>query len=152
MLVIGIDPGVTTGLAAWNIKDQSLIAVASMPIHKAMRSLAPDDTRFLDPIALVLVEDARQRKWFGKSGKEVWQGAGSIKRDCTIWEDFLSDYRIPYVMTPPRAAKTKVNSVDFKRITGWEHKTNEHSRDAAMLVYGLTEANVRNYLKLVKES
>jgi len=31
---------------------------------------------------------------------------------------------------------TKLTADQFKRITGWHGRTNEHGRDAAMLVFG----------------
>ena len=31
---------------------------------------------------------------------------------------------------------TKLSAEQFRRITGWTEQTNEHGRDAAMLVFG----------------
>lgn len=142
MIVIGIDPGVTTGVAKWDTSANNMVDVSSMKIHQAMDMVGSW------PIAnLVLVEDARKRTWFGKSGKEVWQGAGSIKRDCTVWEDFLCDKGISFVMLPPRSNRTKLNADSFNKLTGWAGRTNEHARDAAMLVYGMTDATVQSLLR-----
>lgn len=85
----------------------------------------------------VRFEDARQRRWYGKAGKEQLQGAGSIKRDCTIWEDFLKDYGIPFQAIAPRHNRTKLNKLKFAAITGYKGQSSEHARDAAMLVFGL---------------
>jgi len=128
--VIGIDPGVNTGIAIWNGK--ILIQVLSMTIHEALDKVH----NWIGMIKLVRLEDARKRNWFGESGREQLQGAGSIKRDCKIWEDFLSDHKIPFELVAPRNNKTKVDAALFKKITGWKESTNEHGRDAAMLVYG----------------
>jgi hypothetical protein len=59
-----------------------------------------------------------------------------VKRDCQIWEDYLTDLRIPFEMVAPKNNATKLTAEQFRRITGYEGKTNEHGRDAAMLVYG----------------
>ncbi len=64
------------------------------------------------------------------------QGAGSVKRDCKIWEDFLTDLDIPFEMVAPRKGMTKYSAAAFKKLTGYEGKTSEHARDAAMLVFG----------------
>lgn len=130
MLKIGIDPGCDTGIAIFNSEKKELQEVSSVKIHKAMNTII----LLKDDISIVRVEDARKRKWFGESGKEVLQGAGSIKRDCKIWEDFLKDLGVNYEMVPPRFNKTKISHDLFVKITKWEKRTNEHARDAAMLI------------------
>ena len=64
------------------------------------------------------------------------QGVGSVKRDASIWEAFLKDLGIEYEMVAPKRNVTKLTQERFKAITGWGKRTNEHSRDAAMLIYG----------------
>ncbi|EPP8576014.1 hypothetical protein RBI65_05525 [Acinetobacter baumannii] len=36
-----------------------------------------------------------------------------------------------------KPTKTKVNSDDFNRITGWQGRTNQEQRDAGMLIWGM---------------
>jgi hypothetical protein len=86
------------------------------------------------PNVFVRFEDARMRQWFGSKGVEALQGAGSIKRDCSRWEEFLTHHNIPHARIAPKANRTKLTADQFKRITGWQGRTNEHARDAAMLV------------------
>jgi len=86
---------------------------------------------------LVRIEDARLRTWFGKAGPERMQGVGSIKRDCYIWEHFLTDIGVDHEFVAPKNSVTKMSAEVFKRITGYVGKTNEHARDSAMLVFGL---------------
>ena len=132
---IGIDCGVNTGFAAWDKKGKKLTHVKTLKIHEAMELIK---AWIMDrPDTFIRVEDARKRKWFGKSGREQLQGAGSIKRDSKIWEDYLTDLKFQFEMVPPKNNKTKMNTDVFRSITGYAGKTTEHSRDAAMLVYGL---------------
>lgn len=89
---------------------------------------------------LVRFEDARKiknRKFFKDKGPNALQGAGSIKRDCHIWEDFLKDNNITYQAVGPLNGLTKLSSEVFQKVTGWTQQTNNHARDAAMLVYGI---------------
>ena len=130
MKIMGIDTGTITGIAVWNLDTKKLEFVGSMAIHKALSFV-----RIQQPV-LVRVEDARLRKWFGRSGREQLQGAGSIKRDAVIWEDFLTDVGINFQMVAPANNRTKLSAKDFKLVTGWGERTNEHSRDATMLVFG----------------
>lgn len=145
MLYIGIDTGVNTGVAVWDNRKRSFALVKTMKIHEAMelvretseRSNAGNSDR-----VVIRVEDPRQRTWFGtermsrEEERKKLQGVGSVKRDATIWEDFLKDLGVSYEMVAPKRNKTKLTSRQFKQITGWETSTNEHNRDAAMLVYG----------------
>lgn len=134
-LCIGIDCGINTGVAVWDSKEKS-INVFSCQIHKAITLVTSIVNENKEECIKVYVEDARLRKWFGNSGKEKLQGAGSVKRDAKIWEDFLKDSGINHEMVAPKNNKTKISSQQFKAITGYKGSTNEHGRDAAMLVFG----------------
>lgn len=134
MIFIGIDTGVHTGLAVWDSTQKMFLSIECCKIHDAMRVVESAVRK--DPTNVtVRFEDARQRNWFGAAGREQLQGAGSIKRDCTIWEDFLTDLHAQFEMVPPKKNLTKMSSESFKNITKWQQRTNEHARDAAMLVY-----------------
>lgn len=131
--IVGIDTGVHTGWAMWDKKQRKLVRVQTLMVHDALTML--DELRKESQI-FVRFEDARLRKWFGKTGKEKWQGAGSVKRDAKLMEDYLKAKGIPYEAVAPAANKTKLTHKQFCQLTGWEQQTNEHGRDAAMLVFG----------------
>jgi len=131
-LLIGIDPGVNTGYAEYDLKSKKLVKVTSMKIHEVMLYL--DSINAI--IGKVYVEDARKRKWFGDRSDAKLQGAGSVKRDCKIWEEFLTDKGIPFELVAPKNNKTKTRQQEFFMYTGWQGRTNEHARDAAMLLIG----------------
>lgn len=132
-IVIGIDPGTKTGYAEWDADKKQFRKIESYTILKAI-----DEVKWLHDIgelSHVVWEDARLRTWFSTKGREALQGAGSIKRDCTIWTEFLTSESIPNRAIKPAAGATKWKSEQFKKITGWDGRTNEHSRDAAILVF-----------------
>lgn len=133
--LIGIDPGVTTGLAVHDRTTRRLVLVESMTILQAMdrvRSLVDSGA-----VHMAVYEDARLRTWFGAKGREALQGAGSIKRDCVIWSEFLGGLGIAFKAVKPQAGGTKWSAAQFAKLTGWSGRTNEHARDAAMLVFGM---------------
>ena len=138
MLMIGIDPGVTTGVAAWD--GQALQYVTSMSICEAMMHM--QTLHLSNELHSVTFEDARLRGGNKlKSGVDYsraarLQGAGSIKRDCQIWAEWLGMLRCPYKAISPQAKGAKVDAAAFARLTGWTERTNNHGRDAAMLVFG----------------
>lgn len=141
-MLIGIDPGVVTGLAIATDRGQ-LVEVTSCGIVCAMDRV---ETQRCDSGALVLFEDARMRSWFGRTGREVLQGAGSIKRDSAIWQEFLEARGIPYRALKPQKGGTKWTAAQFKNLTRWPGRTNEHARDAAMLVYGVSIEKARRMI------
>lgn len=131
---IGIDVGINTGVAVWDKSEKRFVEIQTTSILKAMEIVKKYEK---SDIVQVRLEDARKRKWFGDSGRERLQGAGSVKRDCVIWEEFLNDRKIPYMLIAPKNNSTKLSAESFKKITGYSGRTNEHTRDAAMLVFGI---------------
>ena len=137
MICIGIDPGTHTGVAVWDTKEGRFLSLETMPIHQALIKVMMWKDRAGHDLQVVF-EDARQRTWFGrdKNTNAKRQGAGSIKRDCSIWEDFCKDYQIPFLAVPPIKGGTKLSEAYFKPISGYQGRTSNHARDAAMLVIG----------------
>lgn len=141
MIYVGVDTGVNTGFSEWDSQKRCLLSVCSLPIHKAMYRVKVLHELHKENL-VVRVEDPRQRKWFGtermtrEEERKKLQGVGSVKRDATIWEDFLKDLGVRFEMVAPKQNVTKLTQETFKRYTGWSSKTNEHGRDAAMLIYG----------------
>lgn len=139
MLVVGVDPGKNTGFAIWDTVMKRFTVIKTLKIHRAMERILALKSSCADDV-LVRIEDARMRKWFGDTSSEVArmkkQGAGSVKRDCTIWEDFCKDYQIRYELVAPGTFRSGKDEMAFIRITGLKDiQTSEHGRDAAMLVF-----------------
>lgn len=137
---IGIDPGVKTGLAVWDVMAMHFERIESMSIVRAMREVAAIKAARRDGELFVMFEDARKRKVFNAADDRskkpgVREGVGSVKRDSAIWEEFLLDLGVPYKARAPMA--TKWSADQFRRTTKWERQTSEHARDAGMIVYGL---------------
>jgi hypothetical protein len=144
-LVIGIDPGTNTGLAIWSLLERRLTDVSTHDIFDAQDKIALLRDRY--DVFLVL-EDAHlmKRKPAGNSAARA-QGAGSVKRDCTLWRAWAAKRKIPlYRRAPGVGTKSSAGIVkwpaeQFRELTGWQGTTNEHGRDAAMLVYGTTDVH-----------
>ena len=133
-LYIGIDPGTKTGFAVWDPQLKRFTEIRTMMIHQAMIHVNELDSD-PDNVLFLRIEDARTWKGFGKQVYGRDQGAGSIKRDCSIWEDFCKDMGLNFEMTNLTYHLKKLTQVSFKIITGHKEKTSEHARDAAMLVF-----------------
>lgn len=133
-ILIGIDPGVHTGFAAWNRDTRKLIHVATYSILEAQDEVLAYWEK--DKSLCLIIEDARKRKWFGDNAGAKRMGAGSVKRDCQLWEGFCNKYGIPFRLVHPKKGATKNKAVEFQILTGWKGRTSGHARDAAMLVHG----------------
>lgn len=142
---IGIDCGVRTGLCVWDNSGKKIITIDTYMIHEAMKYVEKVCITFPGDEIMIRVEDARLRKWIPrqeneKSERGRREGAGSVKRDAKIWEDFLTDlkkvYGINFEMVAPKNNKTKITPTYLTIVCGYKGITSVHARDAAMLVIG----------------
>lgn len=138
--VIGIDPGTYTGFAEWSQVEKRLVSVRSFKIHDALVMLKQLSLIHGDKL-LVRIEDPttwKPHKGSSKSERELkskLQGAGSIKRDFSIWIDAMDSWKVAYEKVSLHSAPKKLKPEYFKAVTKYEGPTSEHGRDAAMLVY-----------------
>lgn len=139
-LIVGIDPGVTTGVAVWDRTARVLTSVGSMTICAAMEHVK---SLHQGVGVEVWLEDASQRTWFGnadarqeKYGAGIREGVGSVKRDCSIWREFCEMHKISYKAVKPASGATKWTAEQFALRTKWQGRTNNHGRDAACIVWG----------------
>ena len=132
-IFIGIDPGVKTGLAL--SVNKQLIQVVTMDIYAGQAWVLETINNYSDVIVLVRIENPNLRKWYGANANAKLQGAGSIKRDYSIWKKFLEYHAISYEDVDPKTIKTKLDHKTFCNLTKWKARTSEHSRDAAMMVF-----------------
>jgi len=139
---IGIDPGVNTGFALWDSEAKEFVTIETGKIHNIMftvKKICYDTGEFINSI--VVIEDARKRKHDKGLTPEKAQGAGSVKRDCKIWEDFLTELGIPFQLKAPNGklnafAQAK-NLKLWQSNCKWTKQTSEHARCAAMLVWNI---------------
>lgn len=138
MIFIGIDTGTHTGLAVWDSTAKELLVLKTLSITQAMAEVRETSEFFkaYGTEVRLYIEDARQRKWFGHTGRERLKGAGSVCRDARIWQDWCREQGLVCEMVAPHRNRTKLSDAQFRWLTGWCGRTSEHARDAAMLVYG----------------
>ena len=135
-ILIGIDTGVKTGFAVAfdHGLGGELQQVSSLTITQAMDEVKAVIAQHQNNNVRLYIEDARLRTWF-TGGREKAQGVGSVKRDASIWETWCKENGVDCLMIHPKANATKLKADVFKRTTCWVGQTNEHGRDAAMLVH-----------------
>lgn len=130
-LAIGIDPGKENGVAIFDRDKGRLRTVCSMKTFQVLMLLEEMSER-----AEVFIEDPTTWKPFGgKSQSHKLKGAGSVTARFLAIVEMLDAYQIPYNRIPIQGTLKKVDKDMFKKITGWDERTNEHGRDAAILCY-----------------
>lgn len=132
-MYIGIDPGTMTGIAT--IIDGKYSQITQTNIIRAMDMVRITHQLEIWDICLH-VENPSYRKYFGNTGREKLQGAGSIKRDYKIWTEFAAEYGIRlFPVSPAEIGSTFDNEVVFHAATGYAKKCGKHARDAAKIIY-----------------
>lgn len=150
MPLIGIDPGLHTGVAV-AIRGK-LVKVESMGfwdcinLIRDMRHMGVV-VRIEDPgkISAMYSRPESERCVDAARNKEAYrskmaQYVGMNKRDAQLIIEFCKRQGIACIPQKPlRGATSKIDAETFNRYTGWQGKTNEHGRDAAMQIFGFVE-------------
>ena len=140
---IGIDTGTHTGLAIWDGALRRFVSIETLPLYEAIFTVQKcvEDAKRTGRRVMVIFEDARQRKWIpaernNSEYRGKLMGAGAVKRDAAIWEEYLTGCKIPFEKRAPAKGLTKLSPDRFETLTGWTGRTSNHARDAALLVFG----------------
>ncbi len=132
--VIGVDPGVRTGVAEFDRKARAWKLYTSdfWQLYETFRAYEfPADL-------LVVVEDpARNRPVFdrgvtGRRRLHVAQSVGGVKREATLLIEGLRRVGVAVIPVAPVRAQ-KWDAAALAAAIGYTRATNEHERDAARL-------------------
>jgi hypothetical protein len=135
MTVIGIDPGLDTGVAIF--KDGYLSELLTMRPFGVAKYL-----ELVCPTSLVVYEDSRIQSNVFTAAKQpravalkIARNVGNIDAWCSLIEDSCKANRINTVSISPKAKGAKLDAAQFEAITGWSGSSNQHTRDAAMVAW-----------------
>lgn len=126
-VAIGIDPGKKTGFAVTeNGKLTILETVTFWKAYQRVRELVGTSE-----VSVVVIEVPHTKtNWHGpKAAHDV----GRVCREAELLADGIELLGVEVIRQHPAG---KVSQEYFARVTGWKKRTNEHVRDAGMLVYG----------------
>ena len=142
---LGLDPGTQTGVALAvpepEARGYRWEELHTLPLHRALAYVQEYVLRLASEPGcarvLVVVDDARQIS--GPASQKL--GAGSIRRDCKVWEELLADLaaevdglRVIFVK-PSRATLRKLSAEQLATFTGCQLKGSQHARDAAGVLF-----------------
>ena len=149
-LIVGLDPGEQTGVAAYDPEARRLRFCTSMSFWKAVQwfntalgPIEPLDGLAPGSVALVVIEDARKLPIYGRHGAvrgarrdKLARNVGRIDLDIGLWVEYLSMRGYQVLLARPSRGQQKWDAATFKKITRWQGRTNQHGRDSAQLVWG----------------
>ena len=138
-VTVGIDPGTHTGVAIYRagrlvelqtIEPHQLVEVIEtvMPVRVVF-----EDSRLISPTWKRGVSNAAQLK--------IARDVGQIDAWCRLIVATCDRLRIPAHGISPKAKGSKLNAEQFKALTGWAGRSNQHERDGATLAWQFRRAN-----------
>ncbi len=155
-ICIGIDGGEHTGFAAWNTGTKKFIELVTVDFWTTIEKLKQYQFSCNNGVNLeVYIEDVEANKTVfnvettyrntkadhsGKVRAVAKQGinVGKVIDKTNLIISFCERNGIKVIKRKPGASSmTKIDAKKFALITKVKERTNEHCRDAGMLVYGL---------------
>lgn len=149
-MIIGLDPGVTTGMCLFDPTDNRVLEVRTFDFWEAYSCLATYNIKTCRVVIEAPVKTAmygRQEANAEKGGKgygnRMMANAASNAREAELLADGLErlGFEVKRVR-PIRRGKDKdgnklgkITPAELKEETGYEDRTNQHVRDAIMLVW-----------------
>jgi hypothetical protein len=145
-IIVGIDPGKLTGVAVYDRRARALISLDSLGFWNAVDLVIGTilyhrgngravRVRIEDPNLIKRPMYARLDSVEGKNQREkMAANMGANRRDARLWCQWLERNDVEFERVKP--TRSKVKPEYFKALTGWKGSTNEHKRDAGMLVWG----------------
>ena len=137
-LIIGIDPDLEkSGVAV--LKDGSL-RLDNMRFYDLTKYFEVNK----DQIKKVVIEAGWMNKKSNlhnrigqskRAGERIAKNVGENHATGKLLVEMAKSFGLAVVEVRP--TKTKKNSEEFNRITGWQGRTNQEQRDAGMLIFGM---------------
>jgi len=133
MKIIGIDPGVHTGIAI--CLDGLFTEIYESDFWGAIEAFNKHPDAFV-VVELPVNKAVYQKEYMKTATKhKVGVNVGSVIRESELLIKWLHSNKRDYMIHRPKAKK--VDDKDFRRVTGWTGRTNQHKRDAALMCLGI---------------
>lgn len=138
---IAIDPGVHTGWA--EAVDGKLTAIETLTFWSAYERLMSIQLTLNDeyPRVTLYIEDSGKIPILYRKGcnlaemTKIARNIGINQAHGNLLAIAASEMDYNVIRTSPLRSGTKTQPAAFKKLTGWDEKTSEHGRDAAMILW-----------------
>jgi hypothetical protein len=138
--LIGIDPGAQTGLAIYDRQQKKLVELRTTDFWNAYGFVTLHDEKRVEVFIENpgLIRRPVYQRLSGESGanrrEKVASNIGENRREAELLIQGIKARGFNVREIKP--TQKKMDAKDFKRITGYVGSTNQHVRDAGMLVFG----------------
>lgn len=140
-IYIGIDPGVDTGVCVWDADQQTILRLDTLGFWSVIGLLSAYKNQHGELLSVV-IEDPNLNKamhWQQKKSvrgfnpaTKIAQNVGQNKKEAELIIKYLEANQFSYEAIRP--VTRKIGARVFKHLSGYKDRTNQHVRDAAMLV------------------
>jgi hypothetical protein len=133
MTLIGIDPGVNTGIAIFEAGALvELLTVHPLDIRSLLAARKPgrvifEDSRLTSPVW--------GRGTNAAAAAKIARNVGMVDGVCSLIVEACERLGIVAHSISPKGKGAKLNAEQFERVTGWEKSSNQHVRDASMVAW-----------------
>lgn len=135
MRILGIDPGASTGLAL--LSDGRILCLHTIEpwdIAIAIRDHNPWRVIFEDSRLQTHAWNARSKSTFG-AALATARSLGQVDAWCGLICAVCGELAIPAIGISPAGKGSKLDAAAFSHVTGWDGRSNQHERDAAMVAW-----------------
>ncbi|CAN5297378.1 hypothetical protein BH10PSE16_BH10PSE16_01060 [soil metagenome] len=133
MLILGIDPGVNTGVATYiDGKLTQLQTISPAQIARHIGRVLP---------GRVIFEDSRLQSYTWTQIKsraaalKMARNVGEVDAWCRLITEVCAELGITAHGISPKGKGAKLNAAQFAALTGWTGSSNEHTRDAGAVAW-----------------
>lgn len=142
-ITIGIDPDTDkNGVAVWSVTEKKFHLISGLKfwglinLLKHHKSWGDDLFVLIDSGHLIKKSNFHGSKGQSKQvGEKIARNVGRSEQNGILIKDFCDRENIRCEFRKPSG---KWDSNYFKKVTGWQQRTNQDMRDAAKLVFGST--------------
>jgi hypothetical protein len=139
ILYIGIDPDIDkSGLCVYDRYADDKMQLFTASFFDVLQTIEEWNSRRRTIVKLEAGWLNKKSNWHGGKAnvaQKIAKNVGENHATGKLIEQYCIRNNYQYKLIVPK--KSKVDAVMFKKLTGYERRTNQELRDAAMLVYGL---------------
>lgn len=131
MIILGIDPGASTGIATYH--DGKLTSLQTIRPHQMREAI--------EGASMVVFEDSRLTSFMFSTvnsrpaALKMARNVGQVDAWCSLIVALCEEAGIKAYGISPKQKGAKLNAQQFAKTTEWAESSNQHERDAAMVAY-----------------
>ena len=135
MLIVGIDP--PKGIAAID-ENGKIVKMLTAKDTSGIFEWLNDNKQAIKKVYIEQPWGVGTKRGRGKSvgvQKRIAANVGQSYQKSMSIGSFCKAMKIPYELVHPNKILTKMDKRLFHKMTGWTDRSNEHNRDAAVLIW-----------------